>query len=43
MDAQVWRVNEAAQDQVCEVLTEIIKGHPEMEEEGKKAVRTGLH
>lgn len=30
MDAQVGRVNEAAQDQVCEVFSEILKCHPEM-------------
>lgn len=28
MDAQVGRVDEAAQNQVSEVLTEIIKRHP---------------
>lgn len=35
MDAQVWRVNETAQDQVCEVLREVLEGHPGMEEESK--------
>lgn len=43
VDAQVGRVNEAAQDQVCEVLREILEGHPEIEEEGKKAVRSELN
>lgn len=28
VDAQVGRVNETAQDEVCEVLAEVVKRHP---------------
>lgn len=34
MDAQVGGVDEAAQDQVCEVLAEVIKRHPRVERKG---------
>lgn len=40
VDAQVGGVNEAAQDQVSEVLTEVIKCHPAGEQEKKRREET---